>query len=60
MTRKYAEYVEPDETPAPKKARERELTAEPTKGGVFTEEGSCLQPGGLPEPDEHRMKKPER
>jgi hypothetical protein len=51
----------PDEQPgAPRKERPREITAAPTVGGVFDEDGTCLQPGGLPEPDAHRLKKPER
>ena len=48
-----------DETPAAPKEREREITKAPTKGGLFTEEGEQIATP-LPEPDEHRMKKPER
>ena len=50
---------EPDETPAAPKKREREITKEPTKGGAFTEDGEQTATP-LPEPDDHRMKKPER
>jgi len=40
--------------------RRRDITVEPTVGGSFDENGACLQAGGIPEPDEHRMTKPER
>jgi hypothetical protein len=49
-----------DKKPAVPVQRPRELTVEPTQGGVFDEEGKRLVPAPLPEPDDHRMKKPER
>jgi len=62
MTKKPAAV--PDETPAeapvPPKQRERELTKAPTTGGVFTEDGDRLVEAPKPEPDDHRMQKPER
>lgn len=61
MTKKAAapEELGPDETPTAPKEQKREITKEPTKGGLYTEEGEPLATP-LPEPDEHRMKKPER
>lgn len=64
MTKRSTDLA-PDEQPvvpaAPGESkRPREITAAPTVGGVFDEQGDCVQEGGLPEPDKHRMKKPER
>jgi len=62
---KRAPGLDPDQQPIDPSARAtkpraREVTPAPTVGGAFDEDGTCLQPGGLPEPDAHRMKKPER
>lgn len=57
MTKKPA--AEPGDAAAVPKQRQKEYTAEPTQGGSYDEDGKLVQ-RTEPEPDQHRLTKPER
>ena len=60
MTKRAAVPDDEQRVDAAPPARAKEYTPEPSVGGAFDEDGTCVQPGGIPEPDAHRMKQPER